>query len=103
MTRFVAACLVAAAAAVFGAPTALADPADLVPYCSGDQTPMDNNCRQMPELSVHPRLTGERPREPGVAERHQPGRPTGDLARRIPAGGSLTALIDSPGAELVAR
>jgi hypothetical protein len=48
VTRFVAACLVAAAAAVFGAPNALADPADLVPYCSGDQTPMDNNCRQMP-------------------------------------------------------
>ncbi|MDT5079963.1 MAG: hypothetical protein QOJ80_4600 [Mycobacterium sp.] len=22
-----------------------ADPADLVPYCSGDQTPMDSNCR----------------------------------------------------------
>ncbi len=35
----------AAAAAVFGAPNAAADPADLVPYCSGDQTPMDNNCR----------------------------------------------------------
>ncbi len=47
MTRFVAACLVAAAATVFGAPAALADPADLVPYCSGDQTPMDNNCREM--------------------------------------------------------
>jgi len=37
-----------AAATVFGAPTAAADPADLVPYCSGDQTPMDDNCRQMP-------------------------------------------------------
>lgn len=47
VTRFVAACLVAAAAAVCGAPAALADPADLVPYCSGDQTPMDSNCRQM--------------------------------------------------------
>ena len=23
------------------------DPADLVPYCSGDQTPMDDNCRPM--------------------------------------------------------
>jgi hypothetical protein len=47
VTRFVAACLVAAAGVVFGAPQALADPADLVPYCSGDQTPMDNNCREM--------------------------------------------------------
>lgn len=45
MRRLIAACLMAAAAAAFGAPAAAADPADLVPYCSGDQTPMDNNCR----------------------------------------------------------
>jgi hypothetical protein len=32
-------------AALLAAPTAGADPQDLVPYCSGDQTPMDNNCR----------------------------------------------------------
>jgi hypothetical protein len=38
----------AAAAAVAGTPIASADPADLVPYCSGDQTPMDNNCRLTP-------------------------------------------------------
>ena len=38
----------AAAAAGFCAPQAPADPADLVPYCSGDQTPMDNNCRPTP-------------------------------------------------------
>ena len=37
----------AAAAVAGGAPTAAADPEDLVPYCSGDQTPMDNNCREM--------------------------------------------------------
>ena len=48
MKRLFAACLVAAAAAAMGTPTAAADPADLVPYCSGDQTPMDNNCRSMP-------------------------------------------------------
>ena len=47
MRRIVAACLLAAAALVGGAPIAAADPADLVPYCSGDQTPMDNNCREM--------------------------------------------------------
>ena len=35
----------AAAGVAGGAPIAAADPADLVPYCSGDQTPMDNNCR----------------------------------------------------------
>jgi hypothetical protein len=33
------------AAALGAAGPAAADPADLVPYCSGDQTPMDYNCR----------------------------------------------------------
>jgi hypothetical protein len=34
---------------------ASADPADLVPYCSGDQTPMDNNCRPSASQGViHP-------------------------------------------------
>jgi hypothetical protein len=46
MTRLFAACLVAAAALI-AAPHATADPQDLVPYCSGDQTPMDDNCRPM--------------------------------------------------------
>ena len=46
MTRLIAACLVAAAALI-AAPHAVADPQDLVPYCSGDQTPMDDNCRPM--------------------------------------------------------
>jgi hypothetical protein len=46
MTRIVAACLVTAAALVV-APQAGADPADLIPYCSGDQTAMDDNCRPM--------------------------------------------------------
>ena len=48
MTRMFAACLLAVAAVLVGAPQAAADPADLVPYCSGDQTPMDDNCREMP-------------------------------------------------------
>ncbi len=47
MTRLFAACLVAAGGLI-AAPHAAADPQDLVPYCSGDQTPMDNNCRPMP-------------------------------------------------------
>jgi hypothetical protein len=47
MTRIIAACLLAGAAIVFSAPQAGADPEDLLPYCSGDQTPMDNNCRPM--------------------------------------------------------
>jgi hypothetical protein len=46
MTKLFAACLVAAAALI-AAPHAAADPRDLVPYCSGDQTPMDDNCRPM--------------------------------------------------------
>jgi hypothetical protein len=46
MTRVFVACLVAAGALI-AAPHAAADPQDLVPYCSGDQTPMDDNCRPM--------------------------------------------------------
>jgi hypothetical protein len=47
MTRIFAACLAAVAAGLITAPHAAADPQDLVPYCSGDQTPMDDNCRTM--------------------------------------------------------
>jgi hypothetical protein len=36
-------------AALFAAPpTAQADPEDLVPYCSGNQTPGDSGCRLTP-------------------------------------------------------
>jgi hypothetical protein len=48
MTRIFAACLIAAAALI-AAPHAAADPDQLVPYCSGDQTPVDNNCRPIPQ------------------------------------------------------
>jgi hypothetical protein len=45
---------VACAAAFGAAGTATADPADHVPYCSGDQTPMDSNCRVAPsQISTH--------------------------------------------------
>ena len=55
MTRMFAACLLAVAAVLVGAPQAAADPADLVPYCSGDQTPMDNNCRtSSSQIFTHP-------------------------------------------------
>jgi hypothetical protein len=47
VTRVFTACLVAIAAVLGSAAQAAADPEDLVPYCSGDQTPMDNNCRPM--------------------------------------------------------
>ncbi|SEH65126.1 hypothetical protein SAMN04489835_2473 [Mycolicibacterium rutilum] len=46
MVRVIAAVLIALVSVV-AAPHAAADPEDLVPYCSGDQTPMDNNCRPM--------------------------------------------------------
>ena len=36
-------------AAVIGAAQASADPEILVPYCSGDQTPMDSNCQYAPD------------------------------------------------------
>jgi len=39
---------VAAVALVLGAPYAAADPEDNVPYCSGDMTPADDLCREMP-------------------------------------------------------
>jgi hypothetical protein len=42
------ACLLTAAVVLVGAPQAAADPDQLVPYCSGDQTPMDASCRPMP-------------------------------------------------------
>lgn len=49
MTRLSAVLLaMAAAAAIAAAAPAGAEPADLVPYCSGDQTPMDSNCRVAP-------------------------------------------------------
>jgi hypothetical protein len=51
MRRLLAICLLGASA-VAGAAPAGADPADLVPYCSGDQTPMDHNCRPMPHQEV---------------------------------------------------
>ena len=51
MTRILAAVLLTAAA-LLAAPHAAADPEDLLPYCSGDQTPMDNNCRPMAHQEV---------------------------------------------------
>ena len=69
MTRIVAACLIAATALI-AAPQAIADPEDHVPYCSGDQTPMDNYCRPMP----HQVFTDDAPgANPGVGLGTNPG------------------------------
>ena len=65
MTRLFAACLLVAAAVLVGAPHAAADPEDHVPYCSGDQTPMDDNCRLMPhQIFTHEDAPGANPELP---------------------------------------
>ena len=70
MTRIVAALLVMAAA-LLAAPHAAADPQDLVPYCSGDQTPMDNNCRPM----AHQEFTHGSGLDPDLPSGLDPGNP----------------------------
>jgi hypothetical protein len=54
-----------AAAAIAFAPPALADPRDWVPWCSGDQTPADNNCRTPPVDSfIYDDAPGANPQVP---------------------------------------
>jgi hypothetical protein len=43
--RLAAAALLAGIVLLGASATAVADPDDHVPICSGDQTPMDSNCR----------------------------------------------------------
>lgn len=49
MTRIFAAAVLAVAAILVAPPHASADPEDHVPYCSGDETPFNSNCRYMPD------------------------------------------------------
>jgi hypothetical protein len=59
----VAAASIAAAVAV--AAPAAADPDDLVPWCSGDQTPMDSHCRVAPsQVFTHDHNPGANPQVP---------------------------------------
>ena len=54
MGRLVSAAVLTFAALLGAAAPSAADPADLVPYCSGDQTPLDSNCRITPsQIIVH--------------------------------------------------
>ena len=72
MKTFCAAALLALAAVV-SAPHAVADPRDLVPYCSGDQTPMDTNCRAMPHQEFTHNAPGANPSVPvGVDPGNEP-------------------------------
>ncbi len=73
MRLIVAACLMAATAVVVGAPAA-ADPQDLVPYCSGDQTPMDSNCQWSPsQVFTHDTEGGSTGANPQVGLGTNPG------------------------------
>lgn len=51
-------------AAAVAAPTAAADPRNWVPYCSGDQTPMDDNCQPMAHQHFTHDAPGATPHEP---------------------------------------
>ncbi|CAN5783016.1 hypothetical protein BH09ACT7_BH09ACT7_33780 [soil metagenome] len=66
-----------AAAAIALAGPAAADPEDHVPYCSGDQTPMDNNCRVSPtQIFTNDGVPGANPEVPlgtGSGEALMPG------------------------------
>ncbi len=54
MTRIFTACLLAGVTIGFSAAQASADPEDLVPFCTGGQTPADNNCRPAaPQETTH--------------------------------------------------
>ncbi|WP_319456755.1 MULTISPECIES: hypothetical protein [unclassified Mycobacterium] len=48
MRKLLVALTIAAGLAIGAPAVASADPADHVPYCSGDQTPMDTACRPAP-------------------------------------------------------
>jgi hypothetical protein len=66
MTRIAAmlGALGVAAAIAFAAPAG-AEPEDHVPSCSGDQTPMDNNCRVSPsQIFTHDQGPGANPEVP---------------------------------------
>jgi len=71
-TRWVVAAAACAVLAAGGAAPATADPLDHVPWCTGNQTPANNNCRasDMPLDEVSP---GANPQVPlGVDPQSEP-------------------------------
>ena len=71
MRTLLVALLVAAGLAL--AAPASADPADLVPYCSGDQTPMDDACRTTPSQIFTHGESGVSPHLPfGLTPNNEP-------------------------------
>lgn len=74
MARAALILLAAAATAVIGAAPVAADPDNLLPWCSGDQTPMDNNCKVAPsQVFTHDHGTGANPQVPvGLDPEQQP-------------------------------
>jgi hypothetical protein len=73
MRRLVAAALMAGIAVLSASGIATADPEDHVPICSGDQTPMDSNCRVTPSQVVTHDGSGLSPNLPyGLDPAHEP-------------------------------
>lgn len=59
--------------ALIGAPLAVGDPEDLMPYCSGGQTPANNNCRPSSDQTYDDDAPGANPGVPvGVDPVHTP-------------------------------
>ncbi|MCV7105638.1 hypothetical protein [Mycolicibacterium chitae] len=57
--------LAAVMMAVLGASAASADPDNLLPWCSGDQSPMDNSCKVAPsQVFTHDHSPGADPEIP---------------------------------------
>ena len=63
MIKLLVAALVALPA-VIGVPQAAADPEDLVPFCSGDQTPMNSGCQFGPGQGYMSGSPGANPETP---------------------------------------
>lgn len=73
MGRLVAAAVLMFAALLGAAAPSAADPADLVPYCSGDQTPMDSNCNATSSQIIVHDGTGLTPNTPiGLTPNDEP-------------------------------